>query len=441
MSNLTEGEKRIGVISAITSANEHRAEGRLGVLDLPRPDESSQRAIALIWPEDLRIWTEHFHDMDRTGPQWGNLQTVFNNKVLFAMPSNQVWKAHHELMISSMSARYLGTLPAVAAGLTDQLTSNWAREVTFDLTGNDITNKFLEIDMMAASKVLLGYPLEYQEMLEVRTALANLHAGAGASVEVNAIWAKPKGAEVFNNTTNAGLERLREFARAVRDRVQISPESSPVVAELIAKERLEHFGLDKTLHEIITVLLGSQSTMSSSQMSLLFLLSQPENHYWQENLRTSQGPDRERLVKAMYKEVLRLYPSIYVHSRDVTREFEFTDSAGNDIRLTMGDKIVIFPSVTQRLPDIWEDPDRFDPSRHTQNPSKKSQSQHPLIPFGFGPHVCIGAPTAMIGGPVPVVRILDQFETTVKEAYYPEPEYQFTMSPNRRNVYTLKPLA
>ena len=46
--------------------------------------------------------------------------------------------------------------------------------------------------------------------------------------------------------------------------------------------------------------------------------------------------------------------------------------------------------LTHRLPEIWEDPERFDPERFSPS---RSQGRHryAFVPFGGGAHGCLGA--------------------------------------------------
>jgi cytochrome P450 len=429
-----ESDNRPGVNDAITYADRFARVGRMGVVELPRPYESAERTILLLRPEDMHVWTEQFESIDRSGHNWENLQLVFDHSVLFAAPSDDMWRHHHDVMFRQLSSRNVKLLPAAMERYTDNAMALLPDRHSFQLTGREITGLFKLVDLQAASESILGYSVNTQEVNDLMRAMSNLHTGSG--VEVNAVWAHPKGFEVFNGLTNAGLSALRSFAGVVRDRVLRAPEVSPVVAEFIAREPEEHFGEEKTKYEILAILFGSLSTMSSSQMSMLHLLAKPENKIWQQSLQSGPAEDRVKLARAMLAESMRLYPAIYVHSRQVTHDFEFVDSASRTIRMNSGDKIVILPSLTHRLPDIWTDPEKFDPMRHMNKSSGMPMQQHAYIPFGFGPHVCIGAPATLIGGPIPVSRIAETFEIGITQSYTPEPEYDFTMSPNSGNVYT-----
>lgn len=84
-------------------------------------------------------------------------------------------------------------------------------------------------------------------------------------------------------------------------------------------------------------------------------------------------------------ETLRLYPPAVVSARMAVQEFEF---AGK--RIKKGTFLLYSPYVTHRLAEVWPDPLRFDPDRWERKPAP-----HEFLPFGGGPHRCIGAGLAV----------------------------------------------
>lgn len=87
-------------------------------------------------------------------------------------------------------------------------------------------------------------------------------------------------------------------------------------------------------------------------------------------------------------ETLRLYPPAPVLVRDVSRGFRF---AGFDVPADT--RCMLAHTVTHGLPELFKDPDRFDPERF--GPQRQEHTQpDAYVPYGLGPHVCLGASTA-----------------------------------------------
>ncbi|WP_370946532.1 cytochrome P450 [Amycolatopsis sp. cg5] len=90
----------------------------------------------------------------------------------------------------------------------------------------------------------------------------------------------------------------------------------------------------------------------------------------------------ESSLDDVVSETLRLYPPAVISLRKTVREFTYEGH-----RVRAGRFVVYSPFVTHRLEEVWPDPLRFDPSRwETGKPSP-----HEYLPFGGGPHRCVGS--------------------------------------------------
>jgi sterol 14-demethylase len=92
-------------------------------------------------------------------------------------------------------------------------------------------------------------------------------------------------------------------------------------------------------------------------------------------------PELDRFVG----EVLRLHPPLVTLMRHVRRDFEYKGCV-----IPAGDTIVISPYVAHRVPEVFPDPERFDPTR----PAPKSAFAG--IPFGGGRRKCVGNAFALL---------------------------------------------
>jgi cytochrome P450 len=54
-----------------------------------------------------------------------------------------------------------------------------------------------------------------------------------------------------------------------------------------------------------------------------------------------------------------------------------------------GSHVGVNPMLTHRLPDVWPDPERFDPDRFTPENSR-GRHKYAWVPFGGGAHMCLG---------------------------------------------------
>ncbi|WP_246257906.1 cytochrome P450 [Amycolatopsis anabasis] len=107
-------------------------------------------------------------------------------------------------------------------------------------------------------------------------------------------------------------------------------------------------------------------------------------------------------LDGVVNETLRLFPPAAISVRWSAREFSF---AGR--RIPAGTQILLSPYVTHRLPEIWPDPLRFDPPRwDPDRPGYRKPAPHEFLPFGGGPHRCIGSTFATTELKVMLTRLV-----------------------------------
>jgi cytochrome P450 len=94
---------------------------------------------------------------------------------------------------------------------------------------------------------------------------------------------------------------------------------------------------------------------------------------------------RLKYTTTVVKESLRIYPPTWSLIPRVALE----DVPVGQYVLPKGGWIYIYPWVLHRDPRFFPEPERFDPERFGPGRVEKIP-QHAYIPFGAGPHVCIG---------------------------------------------------
>lgn len=152
--------------------------------------------------------------------------------------------------------------------------------------------------------------------------------------------------------------------------------------------------------EVVTIFFAGHETSAATMAWAFYLLSQhPEV---EERLRAEvqqvlngRMPGFADLSQLTYMqqvihEVLRMYPAAYLFAREAV-----TDDVIDGYRIPAHDMIFITPYVTHRDSRYWPDPERFDPDRFSPE-QVAGRPKHVYIPFGEGPHVCIGNHFAMM---------------------------------------------
>jgi len=119
----------------------------------------------------------------------------------------------------------------------------------------------------------------------------------------------------------------------------------------------------------------------------------------------------------VFKEALRLYPPAYVLSRQAIRD---VDLAGYPV--PAWGVVIVSPYTMHRRPDYFPDPERFDPDRFTPD-AEARLPRHAYLPFGGGPHICIGNHFALMEGHLILVTLAQHatFEWPNGQRIIPEP--------------------
>jgi cytochrome P450 len=142
------------------------------------------------------------------------------------------------------------------------------------------------------------------------------------------------------------------------------------------------------------LMMAAHDTTTSALSSILFELGR--HREWQERVREEcLGRDSDDLgyddLEALetlgwvMKEALRRYPPLPVIPRIAEEDFEFDGR-----RIRKDSMVVVSPIFTHHMPEWWDEPRRFDPARFSPERAEHERHTHHWIPFGGGPHMCIG---------------------------------------------------
>jgi sterol 14alpha-demethylase len=91
------------------------------------------------------------------------------------------------------------------------------------------------------------------------------------------------------------------------------------------------------------------------------------------------------LLEGFIRESLRVHPPLNTLTRRVLEDFKFKDYV-----IETGKNVMVSPYVSHKLPELFENPERFDPYRAPH------ENPFATIAFGGGRHRCIGNAFAIL---------------------------------------------
>ncbi len=156
----------------------------------------------------------------------------------------------------------------------------------------------------------------------------------------------------------------------------------------------ERFTDADVVDHMIFVMMAAHDTTTSALTSMTYELAR--NPLWQDRVREEAFAlgkpalefdelDRARDLGLVMKETLRRYPPLPVIPRVAQADFAF-----DGYNIPAGSMVVVAPIHTHHMPEWFPAPQVFDPERFAPGRAEDQRHTHAWIPFGGGPHHCIG---------------------------------------------------
>ncbi|XP_016942923.3 probable cytochrome P450 6a13 [Drosophila suzukii] len=222
---------------------------------------------------------------------------------------------------------------------------------------------------------------------------------------------RPEVSEFFLDTVRQTLDYRRRENIPRNDLIQLLME----LGEEGAKDALS---FEQIAAQAMVFFLAGFDTSSTTMSFCLFELAL--NHDVQDKLRVEVlevlGRNNQKLtyesvqempyLDQVVAETLRKYPILPHLLRRSTKEYLVPDS---DLVLESGTKIIIPVHSIHHDPELYPDPEKFDPSRFEPE-EVKARPPFAYLPFGDGPRNCIGDRFGKLQVKVALVYLLKDFK-------------------------------
>ncbi len=174
----------------------------------------------------------------------------------------------------------------------------------------------------------------------------------------------------------------------------------------------------QVIDQAIAFLFSGHDTTSTLMSWLLFELGNCPQ--WRQRLRDEQqqvmgkepiSMNHLRQLPHMtnvIKEGERLYPPAFLIARVALADIEYAGYL-----IPAGWFVFISPMLTHRLPEIYQNPDAFDPDRFAPPREEDKKQPYSLIGFGGGAHTCIGVELAQMEMKIILSTLLQKYDWTV----------------------------
>jgi retinoid hydroxylase len=334
----------------------------------------------MLGPEANRfILGSHMHHFSsRAG--WGKpITTLIGDGLSFL--DGETHRQHRSLIQPALHARTIGRFFAEMVRIAGEHTALWIEQQRLRMFQG-----FKHLSFAIAARLILG--LDGASAREVEPPFATFTRGLFAPPA----WRVP--GLPYHGAWIAGQQlrtRLREVVAAHR----AAPHDT-VLGMLIEARDEQGQGLSdaELVDELLVLLWAGHDTITSLMTWVIYELAQHEQ-IWEELVAEQHAvvgngplePGHLRsfpLLDRVLRETERLHPPAPGGFRGVVESFDY-----GGYRVPAGWTVMYSSVFTHRMPELWHEPDRFDPSRFGP---ERNEGRKPfqLIGFGAGTRVCVG---------------------------------------------------
>lgn len=342
--------------------------------------------------------------------------------------TGEAWKRQRRLLQSQFTGtgmrRYEHRITQ-AARTTAERWETYARAGQ----GLDVGKEMHRFALDTIWRSLTGHPLDDETARELEAVEA-----VGAALPT-----LPADADEARDAVAADLARIDAVARSAIEaaRSGAAGPDGPGLLHLLTDagtERPEY--TDQLIRDELVTLLAAGHETTATTLTWLYLLLDQYPAAREEALAAGEegSEERRRAIQALVHETLRLYPSAWLLPRHAAEDDTLvghTVEAGTDI--------LVCPYLTHRDPQLWPDPERFDPQRFL---TPGSRPTHPgaYLPFGIGPRACLGLQFALRESTILLERLLPAHTVTFSSTPA-KAQYGITVRPAGPTPATLEPAA
>jgi cytochrome P450 len=234
---------------------------------------------------------------------------------------------------------------------------------------------------------------------------------------------------ILSENPARGLEfaqRFRSLGRVIQEVVDQRRRQQRVAPDILgflmeARDPLSGQGMAQRqlLNEVMTLIVAGHETTALTLNWVWYLLAlhpavdrklaMELDNAGPEDCSPVENLSRFAYTRQTIEEALRLYPPVWL----MTRRALQSDKLG-DYFVPAGTEIYIPNYFIQRHPDLWRDPDCFDPDRFG---TEQSSGRHRLatLPFSAGPRNCIGETFARMEMQVHLIMVASRLSLRYSE--------------------------
>lgn len=365
-------------------------------------------------------------------PGVSDLRMFAGDGLFTAYTHEPSWRLAHDLLVPSFSRAAMQKYHQTMIDVADELIERWDEAAA---AGHDVevSPDLTKVTLETIGRTSFSYSFESFQKEEVDPFVTAMIHGLAHGARRGVTEALPLGRWLVR----------RSDRRAMEDHRYIEDLLDDIVAQRIASgDTSQHDLLGRMLHarhedsgrgldalnirrQILTFLVaGHETTSGALSFALHYLARNPDvMRAAQAELDRVLGPEvganptfeevpRLRYLRRVFDETLRLWPTAPAFARSPKE----TTTIGGAYRMRPQDWAMVFIPLLHRQPDVWPDPEVFDPDRFLPE-HVRARPAHTYKPFGTGERACIGRQFALHEAILVLAKLLHRYDITDDPGY------------------------
>ncbi|HEX9067410.1 MAG TPA: cytochrome P450 [Ktedonobacterales bacterium] len=373
------------------------------------------------------VYVDHAYDFEKTANLRVHTRRLLGNGLLTS--EMEFHKKQRKLVAPALSYKRVIGYADVMAAYGERLHMTWTDGETVD-----VGQEMMRLTLGIVGKTLFDADVleEADELGEALTvAMRQANASFGSLVHLPQDWPTPR-----NRRAKEAAERLDEtIYRIIAQHRASGEDKGDLLSMLLASQDEDgSFMSDQQVRdESMTLFLAGHETTANALAWAWYLLSRNPEIYARlraevDAVLAGRTPTHADLASLPYslqvfKEALRIYPPAYLTGRVTVREVEI-----EGYTLPVDTVVLVSPYTMHRRPDLFPEPERFDPERFSAENEAKLP-KHAFIPFGGGPRICIGNHFALMEGQILLATLAQRVRFDLAPGQEVEPEPLITLRP------------
>lgn len=333
---------------------------------------------------------------------YDKLRLVLGNGLVTSQ--GKEWVEQRKLAQSFFRPQALANYRSIMENECDRMLERW-NEFAKTSVNFDLVPQMMKLSLSIVGKSLFGVDLGDQSLSISRATTVAIHE-TNRMMESPFPWMRSIdiiGKVRFHNALKTLNTSVMQIISERRKTILSGP--SDLLGRILKETQLSN---ENVRDQLVTLLLAGHETTATALSWAFYLILQDPNLI--EKIRSEAaensitGFPASQWTEAAIHEVLRLYPPVWIFSRQAKCADQIL---GYDIE--PGATINISPYLTQHSAAYWDQPQLFKPERFIdKNPSEFLSGSY--IPFAMGGRQCLGAGFAIQEMILVIQKILNAFD-------------------------------